>query len=158
MHSKLLRPARARIAEALAVVDGRDDAWGAWEALAAAGLIPMEWIHHPSRSYVVNAPGGMRRAYYPPTVEFCVLLAADADAVRTAELIARESLRNIRDADYVLWRFLDGASLRGQRGFLDAFLKGGSLGQLDRLVETGFCVDPMERDNLALLMPGDDPE
>ncbi|MFO0650017.1 MAG: hypothetical protein U0326_27600 [Polyangiales bacterium] len=157
MHARLLRPARARLAEALAVVDGRDDAPGAWEALAAAGLIPMEWIHHPSRSYVVHAAGGMRRAYYPPTVEFCVLLAADADAAHTAELIARESLRDIRDADYVLWRFLDGPALQGQRSFLDAMLKGGSLGQLDRLVETGFCIDPMERDSIALLMPGEDP-
>lgn len=139
------------------MVEGRDDAAGAWESLAAADLIPMEWIHHPSRSYVVQSAGGMRRAYYPPTVEFCVLLAADAPSVQAAELIARETFTKLREPEYVLWKLLDGGSVQGQRNYLGAFLRGGSLGDLGRLVQTGFCIDPFDQDRLALFMPAEEP-
>ncbi len=156
MHPKLLRPRRARLAEALAVVGGCGDAASAWESLAAAGLIPMEWIHHASRSYLVHSAGGARRSYYPPTLEFCALLAADAPSVQAAELIARESLREVRDRDAVLWRLVDGAHVEGERLEFDRCLREGRVAVPEQLLETGFVVDVVRNDRVALLMPGEE--
>jgi hypothetical protein len=157
MHPKLLRPSRARLAEARAVVDGRDDAASAWESLAAADLIPMEWVHHEARSYVVDSPSGSRIYYFPPTVELCVLLAADAPAVRAAELIARETQRGLRFPDAVLWRLIGGGRVHAERNELDRSLRSGALELPAGLVETGFCLDPAVFDRVGLLMPGEEP-
>lgn len=158
MNPKLKEPARAKLAEALAVCDGRDDAPSAWEALASAELIPMEWIHHPSRSYIVHAPGGSRRAYYPPTVEFCSLLAADAAAVQTAEEIAREALREVRDRESVLWRLVSGNSRGFERATFETSLGVGAIRLPDQFLELGFWVDVGVSDRIALLMPSHEPD
>lgn len=158
MNPKLREPARARLAEALAVCDGRDDAPAAWEALASADLIPMEWIHHPTRSYIVEARGGARRAYYPPTVEFCSLLAADAAAVQAAEEIARECLREVKNRDAVLWRLVSGGSRGFERASFETALGVGAIRLPDRFLEYGFWVDTHVTDRIALLMPTHEPD
>lgn len=65
----------------------------AWERLAARNVIPESWIDSEERSFV-GLPNGLglaaRSLSHPATLLDCVLLAADAQVVSTAEAMARE--------------------------------------------------------------------
>lgn len=90
------------------------DARAAWEALATAGVIPLEWVDDPARAFVdvARLADGRPRVplvaawpfvrSHPPTVAAAVALASDPRAVATAEAIARELAGDT--ARRVAWR------------------------------------------------------
>lgn len=51
LAARILRPARPGLAAARAAVAGITDPREAWEALAARGIIPLEWVEDPRRDF-----------------------------------------------------------------------------------------------------------
>jgi hypothetical protein len=64
------------------------DAREAWEAMAARGLIPMEWVGAAERGFLASR--ATREEPWPPGVRFAVTLASDPQGIATAEVLARE--------------------------------------------------------------------
>lgn len=94
--SKLLRPQRPRLDEALEVVKARDPQ-GALEALVSRGLLDESWLDDS-----VRARGGINRRHvvtFNPkgnaARELLALLAADAQGVARAEALALEVTRRL---------------------------------------------------------------
>lgn len=94
--SKLLRPQRPRLDEALDVVKARDPQ-GALEALVSRGLLDESWLDDSAR-----ARGGINRkqavTFNPKgntARELLALLAADAQGVARAEALAHEVARRL---------------------------------------------------------------
>jgi hypothetical protein len=63
----------------------------AWEALAAASVIPLEWVQAPARRFLERWPWFNETAKeHPPTVLGCLQVAADTHGILAAESLTRE--------------------------------------------------------------------
>mgnify|MGYP007071087908 CR=1 FL=1 len=148
-------PRRPKLAAARAAVAGYDDANAAWETLATEGFIPTEWIHHDDRSYVMDTSTGTRRAYFPPTVRFCVLLAADAENIMAAEAVARETQRDVKRPGRILWRLVSPSqALWSESSLRETAQRTGAVVPL-ALRELGYWTDPNAWEEVTLLMRDD---
>lgn len=153
MYERLLRPDRPRLAEALKVVENLYDAKEAWEILATRGFIPREWLNRDDRSYVLEAPDGARRMYFPPSVRMAVSLASDASNVMLAEEIARKYARDVRHPERIVWRALRAETVNAYRDSLTRSLKEGHISMASELIATGYAQDPYHVESLMLLVP-----
>lgn len=149
---RLLRPRRAGLAAVTRALRGDELPAEAWESFATAGIIPDDWLQHPARRYQWEAPTGGRIAYFPPTVEFATLLAADIRDAQTAEAVAREAYPDLAATGSIVWRLVPENLLGGTRSMLSAGFRSGSMRAIDALVDTGFYVDPMATQALVFLM------
>lgn len=142
-RDRVLRPARARLPEALAAVEGVSRGDEAWERLEARGLLPSGTVDERGRVF-----GGWMISYdhkrtwhaverrstgnvfaqrlatderAPPTVGLACALASDWTAVLQAEALAREVYYGLRpwrlaaghEAPAVQWRLGLGSDGRG---------------------------------------------
>lgn len=86
------RPRRARLDEARdAVAACARSRLGAFEALAARGVIPADWVGDPCRRFRTG-----ERYAEPLKSTHAVALAADVEGVLAAEHLAREYVRRLR--------------------------------------------------------------
>jgi hypothetical protein len=153
VYERLLRPDRPRLAEAWKIVENLYDAKEAWEALAARGLIPYEWVTRDDRSYMLEAPDGMRRGYFPPSIRMAVSLACDANNILAAERIAQQHAKGIRHPHRIVWRCLRAETVNAYRDSLMRSLKEGTVTMPAELIETGYVQDPYHTASLMLLVP-----
>jgi hypothetical protein len=153
VYERLLRPDRPRLAEAQKVVENLYDAREAWEALAARGLIPMEWVDQDTRSYIIDSNEGARRGYFPPSVRMALSLACDVAMVKAAEEIARRTATDIRNPQRVVWRCIRAENVNGYRDTIARSLRDGNVQMPPELVQTGYLRDPFHVESLMLLVP-----
>lgn len=146
-RSRVMKPNRARLREALAAVEGITHGPEAWEALETRGLLPMGTVGEGGRvfgGWVLNASDPAKRHPVerapmrgtvgatmrlddasPQTVGLAVALASDWPGVATAERYARAAWEYLRpwianrgvDFPPVCWRLGDGDA-KGERGEL----------------------------------------
>ncbi len=153
MYERLLRPDRPRLAEAQKLVESMYDAKEAWETLSARGFIPREWINRDDRSYVLEAPDGSRRGYFPPSIRMAISLASDAPNVLLAEEIARKHAKDIRNPQRVVCRCLRAETINAYRDSLMRGLKDGNIQMPAELIATGYIQDPYHVESLMILIP-----
>lgn len=135
------RPSRPQLAASRALVAETRDPAEAWEALAARGLIPVDRVDDPRRSFVAEPPrgaklqvrpGGAAYSARPPDVATAALLAADPEGVARAESLAWELAARLRPWGVapatVAWRVAASPRREDSWGmpgaFLDAVLEG----------------------------------
>ena len=153
MYERLLRPDRPRLAEAQKLVENVYDAREAWETLSARGFIPSEWVHRDDRSYLLEAPDGARRAYFPPSLRMALSLACDTANVRAAEEIGRATTKDLRNPQRTIWRCIRAETVNAFRDSLQRGLKDGQIVYPPELIQTGYVVDPYHTDALMMLVP-----
>lgn len=153
MYERLLRPDRPRLAEAQKIVENLYDAKEAWEMLCARGLIPREWVGADNRSYVLEAPDGARRGYFPPSVRMAISLASDSSNVMLAEELARKFAQDIRNPQRVVWRCLRAETVNAYRDSLTRSLKDGNVTMHPEILQTGYVMDPYHTEAVMLLVP-----
>jgi hypothetical protein len=153
VYERLLRPDRPRLAEAQKIVENVYDAKEAWETLSTRGLIPREWVNRDDRSYVLDAPDGARRGYFPPSIRMAVSLACDASNVLLAEELARKNSKDIRHPQRVVWRCLRAETVNAYRDSLTRSLKDGNVVMAAEIIATGYVMDPYQTESLMLLVP-----
>jgi hypothetical protein len=153
VYDRLLRPDRPRLAEAQKVVENLYDAKEAWEALAARGLIPKEWVSQDNRSYVLEAPDGARRGYFPPSIRMALSLACDGATAKAAEDIARRTAKDIRNPQRVVWRCVRAETVNAYRDSLTRSLRDGNIEMSPELVQTGYVQDPYHTESIMMLVP-----
>jgi len=100
--SRLLRPARPQLAEALFATQEARSATEAWYRLHQRGLLPPGWESAPARGFVFVEEDGVRwgplGSLHPPvhaipgSVEACVALASDPEGIQAAERLADECI------------------------------------------------------------------
>jgi len=110
LASRVLRPRRRKMAEALACVAGIRSPRKAWEALSARGLIPDSWAFDPRRRFADYRSTflGAQSLPLPPPVRDCAVLASDVQGIERAELAGRELLTRLEpwrgfQEDSVVW-------------------------------------------------------
>lgn len=153
MYERLLRPDRPRLAEAQKLVESLYDAKEAWEILSSRGFIPRDWINRDERSYVLEAPDGSRRGYFPPSIRMAISLASDAQNILLAEEVARKHARDIRNPHRVVWRCLRAETVNAYRDSLMRGLKDNNIQMPAELIATGYAQDPYHVESLMLLVP-----
>lgn len=153
VYERLLRPDRPRLAEALKIVENLYDAKEAWETLSTRGLVPREWLSRDERSYVLDAPDGSRRGYFPPSIRMAVSLACDMNNILAAEEAARRNAKDIRNPQRVVWRCLRAETVNAYRDSLTRSLKDGNVTMAADLIATGYVMDPYHTESLMLLVP-----
>ncbi|MBL8678929.1 MAG: hypothetical protein JNK05_07170 [Myxococcales bacterium] len=118
---RVLSPSTPRLDDARAVVGDAKSADDAWEACLAEELIPMSWASDEKRVFGswVNTISNV-----PPSTEAVLRVAANAEAMLAAEVLARSAMRasapwadrESPSAESVIeWRFFS----YGQRGSFD---------------------------------------
>lgn len=90
---RVLLPDHTRLAEARAVANRARSGRAAWENLAAAGFIPMDWVGDPRRRF--RGPASRDTLDHPSSARAAALFAADARGVATAEALAREAVARV---------------------------------------------------------------
>lgn len=111
LRARVLLPDRPQLAAAKKVARRATGGASAWEAMATAGLIPEAWVGSRARFFY---SGDMSRLQNRPmNVDQAVALASDPEGVATAEALAVETARRLRD-----WRPVGGESPPGVASFL----------------------------------------
>lgn len=81
----------ARFARAVAAIEGVELTREAWETLSTNGLVPLEWMTDDWRAFSYDG----RRAYYPPTIETCLAMAAAVPQALAAEALGFELAQSV---------------------------------------------------------------
>jgi hypothetical protein len=104
--ARAFRPARARLREALAAVEGLTDPVDAWDALEACGLVPTAWrgatarcfprvegLETQEREQRLRWAPFLPRGPVPGVVEHAALVAADVEGIEHAERCGLQLVR-----------------------------------------------------------------
>ncbi len=113
----VLRPARPKLAEALALVEGVHDAALAWNLLVDHGVLPSSWRESEAREFSGVNRRASRDVRVPPSVNGAVAFASAASSATAAEEHARELVRRLlpwgeRPTTTIRWKLLPPRKLR----------------------------------------------
>lgn len=133
-----------------------------WEALAARGVIPAEWVQSESRLFADDTTEATKRgavlfefSAHPPTVAACVAVSADVPGILAAEELARAFHHSAParrgTSDRIIWRAASARDLdtaEQRRTLCDESRR------LHRAVrELGYAIDCFVESGVVLLYP-----